>query len=597
MIHSKAPVIMNYNLNDISAQQGKSSTFKALKKLLQLISEERRTLVLAQLAILANSGFNLLAPYIIGHTIDRYINAKVKNYDGVLQNCGWLLLMYMVVFGAGFAQAKLMGGIGQRMLFKLRNTIFTKLQELPVAFFNQNKAGDLISRVNNDTDKINQFFSQSLMQFIGTLATMTGAGIFMLSINLKLGLATLVPGLLILIFTKVTAGWVKRKNGLNLKSTGGLSAEIQESLNNFKVIIAFNRRDYFRRRFSEVNDDQYKTAIGAGLANNIFLPVYGFFGSMAQLTVLIAGAYLITKHEFTPGLLISYLAYAVNFYNPLRQLAALWTSFQVAMAGWDRISHILTLESNLPVVEDSKAVRSSYLLEFKNVHFGYPGGKEILHNINFNLERGKTYALVGPTGGGKTTTASIIARLYDPVTGKVLLNGRDIRSYQPQERTAKIGFILQEPFLFTGTVRENILYGNETYKGFTNEQLEQVIKDASLESLLAIFEKGLDTPVASSGDTISLGQKQLIAFMRAVLRNPDLLILDEATANIDTITEQILEDILSKLPETTTRVIIAHRLNTIQSADEIYFVNAGEVIRAGSLEHAVNMLLQGKRES
>lgn len=588
---------MNYNLNDISAQQGKSSTFKALKKLLQLISEERGTLVLAQLAVLTNSGLNLLGPFIMGYTIDHYIFAPVKNYHGVLQNCGWLLLMYLVVFGAGFAQTRLMGGLGQRMLFKLRNTIFTKLQQLPVAFFNQNKAGDLISRVNNDTDKINQFFSQSLMQFIGTLATMTGAGIFLLAINLKLGLVTLLPGLLILIFTKVTAGWVKRKNGLNLKSTGGLSAEIQESLNNFKVIIAFNRRDYFRQRFGEANEEQYKTAIGAGLANNIYLPVYGFFGSLAQLIVLVFGAYLITQHEFTPGLLISYLAYAVNFYNPLRQLAALWTSFQVAMAGWDRISHILELESNLHVVADNTTSTSPYLLEFKNVHFGYPGGREILHNINFNLERGKTYALVGPTGGGKTTTASLIARLYDPSTGQVLLNGKDIRSYKPAERAAKIGFILQEPFLFSGTVRENILYGNEEYKNFSNQQLEGVIKGAGLESLLAIFETGLDTPVASSGDTISLGQKQLIAFMRAVLRNPDLLILDEATANIDTITEQILDEILTKLPPNTTRVIIAHRLNTIQNADEIYFVNAGEVKKAGSLQDAVTMLLEGKRES
>jgi len=268
------------------------------------------------------------------------------------------------------------------------------------------------------------------------------------------------------------------------------------------------------------------------------------------------------------------------------------------MAGWDRISVILGLESNLvTVVAKPKAVKNTVLLSFNNVHFGYVEDKEILHNISFDFERGKTYALVGPTGGGKTTTASLIARLYDPVKGEVLLEGKDIRTYSPEDRTNKIGFILQEPFLFTGTVRENILYSNEQYKDYTNEQLEQVIKDAKLETILAIFDKGLDTPVASSGDTISLGQKQLIAFMRAVLRNPDLLILDEATANIDTITEQILEEILNRLPETTTRVIIAHRLNTIQNADEIYFVNAGEVVRAGSLDHAMNMLMHDKRAS
>jgi len=586
---------MNYNLNDISKQQQKSSTLHILKNLLLLIKEERPNLFLALLAILINSGMNLLGPFMVGYAIDKYL--VPKDYHGVLVFSGLLLGMYLVAFVASYLQTKIMGGVGQRMLFKLRNTVFKKLQDLPVDFFNQNKAGDLISRVNNDTDKINQFFSQSLMQFIGTIATMTGAGIFLLVINPRLGLATLLPAVVIFVFTKLASKWMKKKNAASLASTGGLSAEIQESLNNFKVIIAFNRRDYFRNRFEEVNNHNYTAARGAGIANNIFIPVYGFLASMAQLIVLAYGIYLISIGSFSIGLLVSYLSYATNFYNPLRQLAALWTNFQVAMAGSDRISYILNMESNLTVVKDDTKITSEALLEFKDVSFEYPGGKEILHHVNFSFERGKTYALVGPTGGGKTTTASLIARLYDPVKGQVLLEGKDIRSYQPGERTGKIGFILQEPFLFTGTVRENILYGNDAYAAYTNEQLEQVIKDANLQSLLNIFEKGLDTSITSAGESISLGQKQLIAFMRAVLRHPDLLILDEATANIDTITEQLLQSILNNLPETTTRVIIAHRLNTIQNADEIYFVNAGEVIKAGSFDHAVNMLLHDKRAS
>jgi ATP-binding cassette subfamily B protein len=586
---------MNYNLNKLSEQQEKTSTYKALKKLLQLIEHERPNLLKALLAILTNATLNLTGPFIIGYTIDKYV--QTKQYHGVLINCGILLAMYLTALVSSYLQTMLMGGVGQRMLFTLRNAIFNKLQQLPVDFFNQNKAGDLISRVNNDTDKLNQFFSQSLMQFIGSIATMTGAGIFLLFIHPNLGAAALAPGLLILLFTTLVSPWVKRKNATNLKSVGGMSAEIQESLNNFKVIIAFNRRDYFRKRFDEANRHNYSTAIGAGLANNIFLPVYSFFSSLAQLTVLIYGIYLISNGSFTIGFLISYISYATLFYNPLRQLASLWTSFQVAMAGWDRVSQILSLDTNLITVKDGISEPDAPLLEFRNVHFGYAEGQEILHNISFKLERGKTYALVGPTGGGKTTTASLIARLYDPNKGVVLLDGKDIRSYDPIDKTKKIGFILQEPFLFTGTVRENILYGNELYRDHTNEQMEQVIIDANLGSLLALFEQGLETKVASGGDSISLGQKQLIAFMRAVLRNPDLLILDEATANIDTITEKLLEDILNKLPETTTRVIIAHRLNTIQNADEIFFVNSGEVTPAGSLDHAMEMLLQGKRVS
>ncbi len=599
---------MNYDLNKLSEQQEKLSTLAALKKLLELIRHERTVLWMALFAILINSGVNLVGPLLIGHAIDKYVIPH--DYHGVLVYSAILLGMYICGLVASYLQTILMGGVGQRMLYTLRNAIFNKIQLLPVAFFNQNKTGDLISRVNNDTDKINTFFSQSLMQFIGNLSTMVGAGVFLLCINFKLGLATVAPGAVAWIITKVLSQWIKRKNAASLKSTGGMSAEIQESLNNFKVIIAFNRRDYFRKRFDSANENNYKTAVKAGIANNIFLPVYSLLAGVAQLIVLAYGIHLISTKEsaitimnykdygvFSIGLLIAYLTYANSFYNPLRQLATLWTTFQTAMAAWDRVSGILGLDTNLVTIKDTKPEASEALLEFRHVHFAYPGGSEILHNVCFKMESGKTYALVGPTGGGKTTTASLIARLYDPTQGTVLMNGKDIRSLEPEERTKKIGFILQEPFLFTGTVKENILYGNEQYKNYTDKQLEAVLKESNLGELVAIFDEGLETKVLSAGDSISLGQKQLIAFMRAVLRNPEILILDEATANIDTITEQLLSDILERLPETTTRVIIAHRLNTIQNADEIYFVNSGEVIAAGSLDHAIDMLLHGKRVS
>ena len=587
---------MNYDLNQVAGpKEEKLSTYKALRKLLGLIDDERRTLILAFIAILVNSSLTLVAPVVIGRTIDQYI--QTKQYDGVLRNAAILLGIYIVAFVTNYVQTRLMGGVGQRTLFSLRNAVFNKLQELPVAFFNQNKAGDLISRINNDTDKLNQFFSQSLMQFVGSLFIMTGAGLFLLFIDLPLGAAALSPAILIWIFSKVTSAWVKQRNAANLKSVGNLSGEIQENLNNFKVIIAFNRRDYFRKRFDEANQQSYRTAIGAGLANNIFAPVIGLTASLGQLVVLTFGIYLISTGHFTIGLLISFLSYVNNFYNPLRQLAALWTNFQVALAGWNRISQLLALQTDLKTIEAPITQPTPALLSFQHVSFSYPNGQAVLHDISFDLERGKTYALVGPTGGGKTTTASLMARLYDPTSGTIVLDGKDIRAYSPDERTRKIGFILQEPFLFTGTVRENILYGNEPFKNYSNEQLADVIREANLAGLLERFDKGLDTPVQTGGDAISLGQKQLIAFMRAVLRNPDLLILDEATANIDTVTEQLLTEILQNLPEKTTRIIIAHRLNTIESADEIFFINSGQVTRAGSLNDAVDKLMHDKRTS
>lgn len=587
---------MNYNLNQASEiKEKKTSALSSLRKLVVLIGKERRNFVIAFSAILVNAVLSLLGPYLVGHTIDNYI--QTKHYHGVLVFSGIILSLYIMAFFVNYSQMRLMGGIGQRMLFSLRNALFNKIQELPVDFFNQNKVGDLISRINNDTDKVNQFFSQSLMQFIGSIITMIGAGIFLLSINLPIGLAALSPALLVWIFTKTVSPWIRGRNAESMKSIGNLSAEIQESLANFKVIIAFDRRDYFRKRFEEANKQNYIKSVRAGVANNVLVPVYTLAANIGQLIVLSLGIFLIVKGYFTLGLLISSIVYVTNFYNPLRQLASLWANFQVAMACWDRISQILSLESNLLVAEDTGREAGASYLSFRNVSFRYPNGKEVLHKVSFNLERGRTYAFVGPTGGGKTTTASLMARLYDSTKGIILLDGKDIRTYGSEERSRKIGFILQEPFLFSGTVRDNILYGNGHYKDFTNTQLSHAITEAGLESLLVRFDHGLDTIIRTSGDSISLGQKQLIAFMRAVLRKPELLILDEATANIDTLTEQLLEDILKKLPESTTLVIIAHRLNTIENADEIFFINSGAVTKAGSLHDAVNLLLHGKRES
>ena len=604
MIRKKAPTIMNYKLNTNDNQEGGKGTLKkALTRLVPLMKDEKKNVVVSLIATLVSSASALVAPIILAHVVDTYI--VHKDFHGVLVFSSYLFLIYIASVIAQYVQTITMGGVGRRVLYNLRNAVFVKLQELPVAFFNQNKAGDLISRINNDTDKLNQFFAQALNQFLSNGMLIIGAGIFLVSLNIKLGAAALVPALGVLIVTQLISGWVQKKNLSSLQTLGGLSAEIQESLNNFKVIVAFNRLDYFREKFKSANEANYNSSISAGVANNIFIPIYGLAANLAQLIVLAYGIVLIEGGHMTIGLLIGFTLYVTNFYNPLRQLASVWSSLQLALAALDRISEVLGMESDMKVtVPDavaannaSGATTSDAILEFKNVGFRYFDSGDILKNINLTLEKGKTYALVGPTGGGKTTTASLMARLYDPTEGAIFLDGRDIRTYSPAARAKKIGFILQEPFLFTGTVRENILYANEDYKEHSKEALMKVIEDAYLTDLLKRFDEGLDTKVASSGDGISLGQKQLIAFMRASLRNPELLILDEATANIDTVTEELLEDILRKLPPTTTKVIIAHRLNTIANADDIFFVNGGKVTEAGSMEHAMEMIMKGERKS
>jgi ATP-binding cassette subfamily B protein len=585
---------MKYKLETNQASGGKRSLRTGIGRFAPLIVPERGHLAVAVAAMLVSSGATLVGPVIIGRAIDRYV--RLKDNHGLLLASVLLLAVYGFGVAASYTQIRTMGGVGRRVLFGLRNQLFAKLQDLPLAFFTENKAGDLISRVNNDTDKLNQFVAQALMQFVSSLFLMTGVAVFVLSLNFRLGIAALLPAIGVFAVTKATGAWVQRRNMRSMQTLGGLSAEVQESLQNFKVIVAFNRLDYFQRKFKAANDTNYTASVSAGFANNIFMPMYGFAHNLAMLLVVAYGIILIGAAQTTAGLLIGFLLYVNNFYGPMRQLATVWSSYQLALAALDRISEVLALESDMPVLA-AEPPKADAVLQFRKVHFQYPGGKEVLRDITLELERGRVYALVGPTGGGKTTTASLMSRLYDATAGSILLNGRDLRSVPPAERARKIGVIPQEPFLFTGTVGENIVYGNEEYATCSSAQLAAILEKSNLSGLLSRFPEGLETKVASSGGSISLGQKQLIAFMRATLRSPELLILDEATANIDTVTEQLLEEILAKLPPQTTKVIIAHRLNTIDKVDQIFFVNSGAIALAGSMEHALEMLLHEKRAS
>ncbi|MCX6727906.1 MAG: ABC transporter ATP-binding protein [Candidatus Saccharibacteria bacterium] len=588
---------MKYALNNTSETAGekKISLWKGIKKLSPLVDGEQTSLLTALVSVLINSGLTIAAPILVGHAVDNYI--VTRRYHGVIVYSAILLAIYAGMLISGFIQTRIMGGVGQRILFRLRGKLFDRIQGLPVAFFNQNKAGDLISRINNDTDKLNQFFSRSLVQFVGNIFIIIGAGIAMLVVNHRLGIGALLPALGLLVLTRLTSAWIKRKNKHSLQTLGALSGEIQESLENFRVIVAFNRRNYFRERFIEVNEKNYSAAIWAGIANNTYVPIFGFVSNLGTLIVITYGLTLISRGELTIGIMISYLAYVSRFYDPLRQMASIWSDLQTALAAWERISQILEMKSNLVIIEDKTERDESKLMSFHNVNFSYETGKNILKDVSFELEQSKIYALVGPTGGGKSTTASLMARLYDPTTGKVLLHGKDIRSFTPDELASKIGFILQDPFLFSGTVRDNIVYGNEKYQKIKSKDLAAVLEEEGLSTLLERFDQGLDTKVSASASSISLGQKQLIAFIRAVLRHPELIILDEATANIDTITEKLLDDILGSLPKATTIVVIAHRLNTIESADQILFINDGLITPAGSLKDAISMLEHNARNS
>ncbi|MFN8673483.1 MAG: ABC transporter ATP-binding protein [Candidatus Sericytochromatia bacterium] len=581
---------MNYTLTKKEENSSEENFIETFKKLFELVKDEKKDLITGIFFIILNNLLNLTSPLIIGIVIDKYI--KNKDFNSVLYYSFLLLIIYLIVLITSYTQTKTMGTLGQKTIFNLRNKLFLKLNNLPIDFFNKNKIGDLISRINNDTSKLSQFLAQSLVQFIGNIFLMIGSALFLLSINFYLGLLAILPSLGLLIFNKIVSRYLKERNKESLRSMGSLNSEIQESLNNFKVIDSLNIGNYFKTKFGKQNENNFKKTLNSEVLNAIFVPTYTLSFNIAQIIVLYFGISLIIKGDFSVGLFISLLTYVSRFYEPIRHLASIWSYFQMALAGWSRISEILLLKSNLEIKKEH--IETSNIkakLEFKNVSFSYSEEKVIIKNINLSLEEGKTYALVGPTGGGKTTIANLMARLYDPLEGTVFLDQKDIKSYENEEKSKKIGFILQEPFLFTGTLKENILYGNDEYINYSDEELKNLIKKLDLDELINKFENGLNTNILSNTEGISLGEKQIIAFIRALLRKPEIIILDEASANIDTITEKILEDILNKLPKETIKVIIAHRLNTIQNANKIFFVNSGYITSANSIDEAIKMFL------
>ncbi len=586
---------MKYNLLALDKKEN-PSLWEGIKSLLTYLGEDRMKLVWALLIVLLNSGIVIVTPYFIGLATDTYIVAH--DTTGLLRMIGILVLLYIVAVLTSYSQMVLTGQVAQKMLYRLRSTIFAKIQSLPLAFFQQNKTGDLMARINNDTDKLNQFLSESIMRFLGSFFVIVGVGIFVLFFQFWLALAMFSGLIIIMIISRLIKSKVEKANKMSAAATGALSGQLQESLSNFKVIVAFNRRQYFEEKLQEFNLQNFKGNRASSFINSVYKPIYDSAGNIAKTVVLIFGLYLITSGNISIGTLIAFLSYTQRFYDPLQMFGTIVGNIQNALASWARIKDMLMMENDLLVLpKTTTTTENKNLMQFDHVRFGYLPEKVIIHDASFSLASGKTYAFIGPTGGGKSTMASLMARLYDPQAGTITLMGNDLKSYTPEEISSNIGFILQDALLFSGTIGENIRYGNNQLKNLNDEQLLQLLAEKNLTDCLEKFPNGLATEVISGGENLSLGQKQLVSFMRAILRKPQLLILDEATANIDTVTEQYLTQLLDKLPPSTTKVVIAHRLNTIQNADEIIFINNGHIEHTMDFDHAMHLIDSAKRKS
>ncbi|HEX6710917.1 MAG TPA: ABC transporter ATP-binding protein [Rubrobacter sp.] len=521
-------------------------------------------------------------PWLIGRAIDHYI----LRGDAAGLSRTMLLLFGIYVLGAAAARGQVyqVGAIGQGLLASMRARIFDRLQHLPLRYFDRQPVGDLMSRVTNDVDTLNQLFSQGLTQLLGSLFSLIGIVIAMLFLNWNLALAcfTIIP--IMLFTTSFFARRARRAFRLTRETVGDVTAGVQEDIMGVREAQAFNRTEENIARFRQRNAANRDANVQAVAITSAFSPAIDVLSTLATALVIGYGGYLVFAGSLSVGLLAAFLIYVQQFFRPIQLVSQVYTQAQAAVAGAERIYNIL---DETPEPEDPPdAVRLGTArgrITFDHVTFAYDPGRPVLHDVDFEFEPGKTVALVGPTGAGKTTIASLIPRFYDVTAGAVRIDGRDVRELARKDLRVNIGIVLQEPFLFSGTIAENIGYGRSGDPSeATREEVEAAARVVNAHDFITALPEGYDTVLGEGGGALSQGQRQLLSFARAVLTDPRILILDEATSNIDTRTEAIIQKALATLLEGRTSVVIAHRLSTIRNADLILVIENGRVAERGT---------------
>jgi len=523
-------------------------------------------------------------PWLIGRAIDRYVLRG--DVSGLSRIMLVLLGVYVVGAIASRGQVYQVGSIGQSLLATMRTRIFDRLQHLPLGFFDRRPVGDLMSRVTNDVDTLNQLFSQGLTQLLGSLFSLIGIVVAMLFLDWNLALAcfTIIP--IMLLLTSFFARRARRAFRLTRETVGDVTAGVQEDIVGVREAQAFNRTEENIARFRRRNAANRDANVQAVAITSAFAPTIDMLSTLATALVIGYGGYLVFSGSLSIGILSAFLIYVQQFFRPIQLASQVYTQAQAAVAGAERIYNILDEE---PEPEDPQDVpklgQAKGRISFEHVTFAYDPGHAVLHDVNFQVEPGMTVALVGPTGAGKTTISSLIPRFYDTTEGRVLIDGRDVRELARKDLRANIGIVLQEPFLFSGTIAENIGYGRSGDPSeATREEVEDAARIVNANDFITALPEGYDTVLGEGGGALSHGQRQLLSFARAVLTDPRILILDEATSNIDTRTEAIIQRALATLLEGRTSFVIAHRLSTIRNADLILVVEDGSIAERG--DHA-----------
>jgi ABC-type multidrug transport system fused ATPase/permease subunit len=563
--------------------RGDDHRLRKVRKLLALLRPYRGRVVLMFLALLVGVGAGLAPPYLAGRAID----AGIRSHD----ERALVVILVAFVFtallnwAATYLETYLINWVGQRALQDLRLAIFRHLQRLSIGFYSRNRAGVLISRMTNDVEALDQLVTDGIVTLFGSTLTLLGTAVVLFALDLRLALATLliVPVLLAgsLAFRIASSGAYR----LTREKIALVTAYLQETLSGVRIVRAFGQEERHKARFSELNDENRDANMRTVYLNAAYFPSVELLSAIATAGILLYGGHQAIHGAVTIGVLASFVFYLQSFFDPIQQLSQLYTTYQAGMAALDKIFDLLDEEPDVRDAPDAVELpRVRGEIRFEDVSFSYDGRTPALSNVNLTVPPGQTVALVGATGAGKSTLAKLVARFYDPGSGRMLIDGYDLRTVTEGSLRSQLGIVPQEGFLFSGTIRDNIAFGRPDA---TDEEVKAAARAVGAHEFIELLPDGYGTAVGERGGHLSAGQRQLVAFARAAAADPRILILDEATSNVDVYTEARIERGLRRLLAGRTAIVIAHRLSTIRGAGRIVVLDGGRIAEEGTHEELI----------
>jgi ABC-type multidrug transport system fused ATPase/permease subunit len=566
-------------LSNVADEDGVAYDPRLARRSLAYVGPFKLDVAFVLLMTVAQAALMTVGPVLTKIAIDDHIAPPNTDISGATVFLGLTILAYFAAFLANWAQMQVMTRVGQRMLQNMRGDMIRHIQRLPLTYFDRIPAGVVVSRVINDVQTVNELLSNGIVQAMSDILTLvfTVAVMVLLAPNLALVTFAVMPLMVIAVWIFTEKAKVAYRRSRVTVAT--LTGEFAESYAGVRVVQAFAREASSQERFDEVNNDNRVANIQANTLSSMLLPVVELCNAAATVSVIAYGGWLMVNGQSSLGVLVAFLAYITRFFQPIRTLTQFYNQLQAATAAAEKVFELL--DEPVTISEAPEPITLSHVrgeVEFRDVVFSY-GREPVLEDVSFHADPGEMIAMVGHTGAGKTTIASLLSRFYDPVEGAILLDGYDLRDLSFKTLRQSIGLVLQDNFLFSGTVADNIRYARPSA---SDEEVEAAARVANADEFIRRLPQGYATQVLERAANLSLGQRQLIAIARAVLANPRVLILDEATSNIDSQTELLVQKALHKLLAGRTSLVIAHRLSTIRAADEVLVLDAGRIVERGS---------------